>query len=301
MDDPINHILQADLADGVQNLCVYVLHNADEDGWCRDKQDEIAEHLGVSRSTVSRRESKTDYLVRDGHQVRVVVDGEAQSVPQTSQKCEATAQKCEADGTLEGDSGECESDGQKCEDSAQKCEAGGTLSGVSVMGSGRPGSPPRQKEKFSHTLSKRKSSTPCSDTPSLSSVVSGDGAPSHADPTMMEPLPEDDTKHPAVGIFASKAHLSPGEYDRKRLIEIVGQKDTERFSNRIGLWRKTVEEWRQHDYNWSNFDGLLDRYTQKLENYGIINRSDYNGGLDLPEGEDVTAKEAGYAHLLEEG
>lgn len=283
MDDPINHILTSDLSASLQTLCVFVLNNADEDGWCYVSQSEMGEELGVSQSAISRRESKTDLLERDGQRVRVTL---------------------EVDSYYESDSTEYESDSTNYEDKAHsmsesyESDSKDDPDSYSNPYEAAPANTPSRQKKVS-TPSK-KNSTPPSDTPSLGSVVSGDGAPSHADLELVEGLPEDDTKHPAVGIFASKAHFSPSEYDRKRLIEVVGEKGTERFSNRVGLWRKTVEEWRQHDYNWSNFDGLLDRYTQKLENYGIINRSDYNGGLDLPEGEDVTAEEAGYAHLLEE-
>jgi biotin operon repressor len=305
MMSSINHILQSGLPEGVQNLCVYVLHNADEDGWCRDTQEEIASHLGVSRSTVSRRESKTDLLTRDGHQIRVETNG-GQNVPQTSQceadgtfqqeakcedsaqKCEADAQKCEADGTFEA----------KCEADAQKCEADGTSPALTVLRSGEPQTPQRKKKVSTPS---KKNSNPPSDTPSLRSGVSGDGAQNPAELDLDCGLPEDDTGHPAVGIFRSKAQFHPSEYNRKRLIDVVGEVGTDQFSNRIGPWRKTVEEWRQRNYNWSNFDGLMDRYVDKLEAYGYVNRSDYDGSIDLPDGEDVTAEEAGYAHLLEEG
>lgn len=283
MDDPINHILTSDLSASLQTLCVFVLNNAEEDGWCYVSQSEMGEELGVSQSAISRRESKTDLLERDGQRVRVTLE--------VGSYYESSSKEYESDSTNYEDKAHSMSESYES-DSKDEPDS------YSNPYEAAPANTPSRQKKVS-TPSK-KNSTPPSDTPSLSSVVSGDGAPSHADLELVKGLPEDDTKHPAVGIFASKAHFSPSEYDRKRLIEIVGEKGTERFSNRVGLWRKTVEEWRQRDYNWSNFDGLLDRYTQKLENYGIINRSDYNGGLDLPEGEDVTAEEAGYAHLLEE-
>jgi hypothetical protein len=169
------------------------------------------------------------------------------------------------------------------------------------MGSGRPGSPPRQKEKFSHTLSKRKSSTPCSDTPSLGSVVSGDGSREAAELDVGEGLPEDDTGHPAIKVFLSEAEFYPGEDARQRIIHVVGEVGTEKFSNRMTPWRKTIEEWSERPkWNWSSYDKIIDRFMDKLEAYGLVQRSDYVGGLDLSEDEDVTAEEAGYAHLLEE-
>jgi hypothetical protein len=39
----------------------------------------------------------------------------------------------------------------------------------------------------------------------------------------------------------------------------------------------------------------------KLEAYGLVQRSDYVGGMDLPPEEDKTAAELGIEHLLEEG
>ncbi|MCS3610951.1 hypothetical protein [Salinibacter ruber] len=290
MDDPINHILTSDLSASLQTLCVFVLNNADEDGWCYVSQSEMGEKLGVSQAAISQRESRTDFLDRDGQRVRVIIGGEP-----------AYKSSDEDISTANNEAGKDKPKANTIS-SKDKPRANSISSDKQSLYpnpyEAAPANTPSRKKKVS-TPSK-KNSTPPSDTPSLGSVVSGDGAPSHADLELVKGLPEDNTKHPAVGIFASKAHFSPSEYDRKRLIEVVGEEDTERFSNRIGLWRKTAEEWRQNDYNWSNFDGLLDRYTQKLENYGIINRSDYNGGLDLPEGEDVTAEEAGYAHLLEE-
>jgi len=290
MDDPINHILTSDLSASLQTLCVFVLNNADEDGWCYVSQSEMGEELGVSQAAISQRESRTDLLDRDGQRVRVIIGGEptykSPDEDISTANNEAGKNKPKANTISSKDkprANSISSDKQSLYTNPYEAAPANT--------------PSRQKKVSTPS---KKNPTPPSDTPSLGSVVSGDGAPTHADLELVKGLPEDDTKHPAVGIFASKAHFSPSEYDRKRLIEVVGEKGTERFSNRVGLWRKTAEEWRQHDYNWSNFDGLLDRYTQKLENYGIINRSDYNGGLDLPEGEDVTAEEAGYAHLLEE-
>jgi len=284
MDDPINHILTSDLSASLQTLCVFVLNNADEDGWCYVSQSEMGEELGVSQSAISRRESKTDLLERDGQRVRVTLD---------------------VDSYYESDSTEYESDSTNYEDKAHsmsesyESDSKDEPDSYSNPYEAAPANTPSRKKKVS-TPSK-KNSTPPSDTPSLSSVVSGDGSREAAELAVDEGLPEDDTGHPAVRVFLSEAEFYPGEDARQRIIHVVGEVGTERFSNRMTPWRKTIEEWAEHPkWNWSSYDKIIDRFMDKLESYGLVQRSDYVGGLDLPEGEDVTAEEAGYAHLLEE-
>jgi len=291
MDDPINQILTSDLSASLQTLCVFVLNNADEDGWCYVSQSEIGEHLGVSQAAISQRESRTDFLKRDGQRVRVIIDGNA-------------AYKSEDEDISTGynispkDKPRANSISSKDKPRANSISSDKQSLYPNPYTLAPPSTPQRKKKVSTPS---KKNSNPPSDTPSLRSGVSGDGAQNPAELDLDCGLPEDDTGHPAVGIFRSKAQFHPSEYDRKRLIDVVGEVGTEQFSNRIGPWRKTVEEWRQRNYNWSNFDGLMDRYVDKLEAYGYVNRSDYDGSIDLPDGEDVTAEEAGYAHLPEEG
>jgi len=90
--------------------------------------------------------------------------------------------------------------------------------------------------------------------------------------------------------------MYPGEYDRKRLVDAVGETGSEKFSNRMGHWRETCEEWRAAGWNWGNFDDLLSRFMDKLEAHGLINRTDYTREIEVED--DTTAEQRGYAHLL---
>ncbi len=285
MDDPINHILTSDLSASLQTLCVFVLNNADEDGWCYVSQSEMGEELGVSQSAISRRESKTDLLERDGQRVRVTLD---------------------VDSYYESDSTEYESDSTNYEDKAHsmsetyESDSKDEPDSYSNPYEAAPANTPSRQKKVS-TPSK-KNSTPPSDTPSLGSVVSGDGSREAAELDVGEGLPEDDTGHPAIKVFLSEAEFYPGEDARQRIIHVVGEVGTEKFSNRMTPWRKTIEEWSERPkWNWSSYDKIIDRFMDKLEAYGLVQRSDYVGGMDLPPEEDKTAAELGIEPLLEEG
>jgi transcriptional regulator with XRE-family HTH domain len=285
MDDPINHILTSDLSASLQTLCVFVLNNADEDGWCYVSQSEMGEELGVSQSAISRRESKTDLLERDGQRVRVTL---------------------EVDSYYESDSTEYDSDSTNYEDKAHSMSESYESDSKDEPDSypnpyeAAPANTPSRKKKVS-TPSK-KNSTPPSDTPSLGSVVSGDGSREAAELDVGEGLPEDDTGHPAIKVFLSEAEFYPGEDARQRIIHVVGEVGTEKFSNRMTPWRKTIEEWAERPkWNWSSYDKIIDRFMDKLEAYGLVQRSDYVGGMDLPPEEDKTAAELGIEPLLEEG
>jgi len=284
MDDPINHILTSDLSASLQTLCVFVLNNADENGWCYVSQSEMGEELGVSQSAISRRESKTDLLERDGQRVRVTL---------------------EVDSYYESDSTEYESDSTNYEDKAHsmsesyESDSKDDPDSYSNPYEAAPANTPSRQKKVS-TPSK-KNSTPPSDTPSLGSVVSGDGSREAAELDVGEGLPEDGTGHPAIKVFLSEAEFYPKEDARQRIIHVVGEVGTEKFSNRMTPWRKTIEEWSERPkWNWSSYDKIIDRFMDKLESYGLVQRSDYVGGMDLPPEEDKTAAELGIEHLLEE-
>lgn len=291
MDDPINHILTSDLSASLQTLCVFVLNNAEEDGWCYVSQSEMGEELGVSQAAISQRESRTDFLDRDGQRVRVIIDGEpaykSSDGDISTANNEAGKNKPKANTTSSKDkprANSISSDKQSLYPNPYEAAPANT--------------PSRQKKVSTPS---KKNSTPPSDTPSLSSVVSGDGSREAAELDVDEGLPEDDTGHPAIKVFLSEAEFYPGEDARQRIIHVVGEVGTGKFSNRMTPWRKTIEEWSERPkWNWSSYDKIIDRFMDKLEAYGLVQRSDYVGGMDLPPEEDKTAAELGIEHLLEE-
>jgi len=169
------------------------------------------------------------------------------------------------------------------------------LTALKVLSAGSSQVPSRKKKVSTPS---KKNTTPPSDSPSLRSVESGDGLPEADWGEFFIGPPDDDTQHPAVGCYRSFAEIYPSEWDRKRLIDAVGEVGTDKFSNRMGLWREELEHWQASGWNLGNLDDLLKSYVSTLEDHGLINRSDFDRSLDLPEGEDKTADELGLTHLL---
>lgn len=309
MSDLINHILSSGLTPACESLCILVANNTSEDGWCYLTQSEIGDHLGVSRSAISRRESKCELIERDGQRLRVrtskcEVQGSRSKAKREVQgsQCEGQDSKREVhtshfDGKREVKrevhTSQCEVEHPKREVNEGKREV--HTSHLQVLRSGVGKTPSRQKKVSTPS---KKNSTPPSDSPSLRSVESGDKLPEADWEELFVSPPEDDTQHPAVGCYRSFAEMYPSEWDRKRLIDAVGEVGTDKFSNRMGLWREELEDWRASGWNIGNFDDLIKSFTSTLEEHGLINRSDFSRDLDLPEGEDKTAEELGITHLL---
>jgi len=310
MSELINNILAADLTPASESLCILVANNSGEDGWCHLTQSEIGNHFGVSRSAISRRESNCDLIERDGQRLRV-----------RTPKCEAKGSRLNGKREVEGDTSHLSNEQDpkrevhtshsggerksKREVQGSQCEVGNSKRGVSgdkrevhtshlrVLQSGEPSTLSRQKKVSTPS---KKNPTPPSDSPSLRSVESGDGLPeANWDEFFVSP-PDDDTQHPAVGCYRSFAETYPSEWDRKRLIDAVGELGTEEFSNRMGLWRQNCEEWKAKGWNWGNFDGLLKRFMGMLEERGLIDRTPYTTEIEVDD--DSTAEERGIEHLL---